>query len=203
MSDQHNLPINVDTEREVGTITYANEVIAIIAGMAMNEVEGVVGTPAASGGIADLFARKPATRGVKVEVGTEETSVDLVISVEYGKPIQRVATDVQENVRKAIETMTGLHVIKVDVHVSGISFEKEKEEMQEGYVKATATANSEREAEEDNPPGSADVDSPPEGIDPDELPIRNIHMNDGRTDDEAEADSATFSSDEAPEDEGK
>lgn len=198
MSDNQNLPINVDAEREVGTITYANEVIAIIAGMAMNEVEGVVTTAASNSGIADLFrSSKPATRGVKVEVGTEETSVDLVLSVEYGKPIQKVCTEVQENVRKAIETMTGLHVVKVDIHVAGISFEKETQEMEESYVKATAPV------ETANDPVTADVDNPPEGVDADELPIRNVQLNDERTDDDAETESAKMKDEPEQDSEGE
>lgn len=136
-----NLPINVDAAREVGSITYANEVIAIIAGMATAEVDGVASMTNTSS-IADLFARtKPVTKGVKVEVGVEEASVDLALTVEYGKPIQKVCTEVQESVRKAIETMTGLHVVKVDVHVTGVSFERETQEMAQGYVKATSAGN--------------------------------------------------------------
>lgn len=197
MSDNHNLPVNVDSVSEVGSITYANEVIAIIAGMAMNEVDGVVGTGGSSAGIADLFARnKPVTRGVKVEVGTEEASADLVFSVEYGRPIQKVATEVQENVRKAIESMTGLHVVKVDVHVVGISFEKETHELEAGYVKASeAHASSEEK--------TADVDSPPAGVNPDDLPVRNVHMDDERMEDENEEKSAEFGDDDPAQREGE
>lgn len=128
-----NLPIHVNDASEVGSITYASEVIAIIAGMAASEIDGVAQMGAQSS-IADILARgrKPVTKGVKVEVGAEEASVDLVFSVEYGKPIQRVCKDVQESVRKSIETMTGLHVVKVDVHVLGVSFEKETRQLEEG-----------------------------------------------------------------------
>jgi uncharacterized alkaline shock family protein YloU len=135
-----NLPINLEEAREAGNITYANEVIAIIAGMATNEVDGVA-SMVASTSIADLFGRsKPVTRGVKVEVGLEEASVDLMLTVEYGKPIQKVCTEVQESVRRAIESMTGLHVVKVDVHVVGVSFERETQQIQQGYVQATSPA---------------------------------------------------------------
>lgn len=135
----NNLPINVDTGMTVSTITYANEVIAIIAGMAAGEVDGVASMTNTSA-IADLFGRgKQVTRGVKVEVGVEEASADLMLVVEYGKPIQKVCTEVQEGVKKAIETMTGLHVVRVDVHVTGISFERDTQEMAQGYVKATST----------------------------------------------------------------
>ncbi|GHU66367.1 hypothetical protein FACS1894184_04180 [Clostridia bacterium] len=122
-----NLPAHVATSMtEIGSITYASEVVAIIAGMAAAEIDGVAAMGTAAS-IVDLLGRKnkPVTRGVKVEVGSEEASVDLVFTVEYGKPIQRVCRDVQESVRKSIETMTGLHVVKVDVHVLGVSFEKE------------------------------------------------------------------------------
>ena len=121
-----NLPLTLDQdEGSTGTITYANEVIAIIAGVAANEVEGVAGM-CSGGGITDVFGRnKNITKGVKVELGTEEAAVDIYLTIEYGTPIQTAAAAVQENVRKSIESMTGLHVVRVDVHVQGVSFEKE------------------------------------------------------------------------------
>jgi len=123
-----NLPVTkVDVDLENGgTITYANEVIATIAGVAANEIDGIAGM-CVSGGFSEILGRnKNITRGVKVEVGSQEAAVDLYIIVEYGKPIQKVAAEVQENVRKALESLTGLHVVRVDVHVQGVSFEKEK-----------------------------------------------------------------------------
>ena len=83
---------------------------------------------------------KNATRGVKVEVGSEEVSVDIYLNVEYGTPIQRAAHDVQEGVKKGIESMTGLHVVRVDVHVQGVSFEKENNALQAGAGKAVLEA---------------------------------------------------------------
>lgn len=126
-----NLPVNAEIESpDGGTITYANEVIAIISGIAANEIEGIAGM-VTSGGFGDIIGKnRNITRGVKVEVGTEEVSIDLYAIVEYGQPIQKVATEVQENVRKSIEAMTGLKVVRVDVHIQGVSFEKEKREVQ-------------------------------------------------------------------------
>ena len=126
-----NLPLTLDNDvNSTGTITYANEVIAIIAGVAANEVEGVAGM-CSGGGITEVFGRnKNITKGVKVELGTEEAAVDIYLIVEYGTPIQTCAAAVQENVRKSIESMTGLHVVRVDVHVQGVSFEKEKKALQ-------------------------------------------------------------------------
>lgn len=133
-----NLPLNINTEADdAGTITYANEVIAIIAGVAANEVEGIAGMCTA-GGISDILGRnRNITKGVKVEIGTEEASVDLYVIIEYGTPIQKAASDCQENVRKAIETMTGLHVVRVDVHVQGVSFEQENKALQSGQEVAS------------------------------------------------------------------
>lgn len=125
------LPVKVDVDlQNGGTISYANEVIATIAGVAANEVDGIAGM-CVSGGFSEILGRnRNITRGVKVEVGSQEAAVDLYIIVEYGKPIQKVAGEVQENVRKALESLTGLHVVRVDVHVQGVSFEKEKKAAQ-------------------------------------------------------------------------
>lgn len=125
---KENLPLTLEQDTDsTGTITYANEVIAVIAGVAANEVEGVAGMCSGSSSISDVFGRnKNITKGVKVELGTEETAVDIYLIVEYGTPIQTCAAAVQENVRKSIESMTGLHVVRVDVHVQGVSFEKEQ-----------------------------------------------------------------------------
>ena len=126
-----NLPVDAEMKMsDGGSITYANEVIAIISGIAANEIEGIAGM-VTSGGFGDIIGKnRNVTRGVKVEVGTEEVSVDLYTIIEYGQPIQRVATEAQENVRKSIEAMTGLKVVRVDVHVQGVSFEKDKREAQ-------------------------------------------------------------------------
>ena len=126
-----NLPVNTEpVVSDGGTISYANEVIAIISGIAASEIEGIAGMVTA-GGLGEIISKnRNITRGVKVEVGTEEVSVDLYTIIEYGQPIQKVASEVQENVRKSIESMTGLKVVRVDIHVQGVSFEKDKKENQ-------------------------------------------------------------------------
>ncbi|MBQ8653883.1 MAG: Asp23/Gls24 family envelope stress response protein [Clostridia bacterium] len=135
-----NLPLTVDNDTEqTSSITYANEVVATIAGVAAGEVEGIAGMCNVSGGILSKKANN-VTRGVKVEIGTEEASVDVYLNVEYGTPIQKAAQDVQENIRKSIESMTGLHVVRVDVHVQGVSFEKENNTLTAGREKAVLEA---------------------------------------------------------------
>lgn len=137
MAKKENLPLTVDVnDLEPGSnITYASEVVAIIAGIAASEVEGIAGmVNVPSGNL--LGKNRGVTKGVKVETGTEEASVDLYVTVEYGKPIQKAAQEAQENVRRAIESMTGLHVVRVDVHVQGVSFDKENNALLAGAKNA-------------------------------------------------------------------
>lgn len=139
-----NLPINVDESPENGSISYANDVIATIVGVATSEVDGIAGLAGASSITSLLGTRsgnKGLSKGVKVEVGAEEVAVDVSVSVDYGMPIQKVGHNVQENVRKSIESMTGLHVIKVDVHVVGVSFERENKELEQGQEFARIQAD--------------------------------------------------------------
>jgi len=165
-----NLPLSLRKDDDsTGTITYANEVIAIIAGVAANEVEGIAGM-CTSGGITEVFGRnRNITKGVKVEIGSEEASVDLFVVVEYGTPIQTAALNVQENVRKAIETMTGLHVVRVDVHVQGVSFEKENKELQAGLENAELEkVEAPKEIPAPEPESEADLNAAPEETPADE-----------------------------------
>ena len=137
MATKETLPMNIDlNDMEPGSnIIYSNEVVSIIAGVAASEVEGIASMVSVPNG--NLLGKKrDITKGVKVEIGTEEASVDLYVTVEYGKPIQKAAHDAQEAVRKAIEEMTGLHVVRVDVHVQGVSFEKENNALNAGAQNA-------------------------------------------------------------------
>ena len=138
------LPVNTDDLKPSSNITYNNEVVAIIAGLAANEVEGIAGMCTVSGSL--MSKNRNVTKGVKVEVGSEEVAVDLYVIVEYGIPIQRAAADAQENVRKAIESMTGLHVVRVDVHVQSVSFEQDKKALQAGAQQAALVAGEEFDA---------------------------------------------------------
>ncbi|MBP1763742.1 MAG: alkaline shock protein 23 [Firmicutes bacterium] len=118
------------TERnETGSIRIADEVVGIIAGLAATEVPGVAGMSAGLvGGIVEMLGKKNLAKGVKVEVGEREAAVDLYIIVEYGVRIPDVALRVQENVKRAIESMTGLDVVEVNVHIQGVGFAPEEKE---------------------------------------------------------------------------
>jgi len=122
-----------ETERtELGELRIANEVVSIIAGLAATEVQGVAGMSGGiAGGIAEMLGRKNLSKGVKVEVGEEQAAVDLFVVVEYGVHIPTVAWNIQENVKRAIESMTGLQVVEVNVHVQGVHFPQSEEEKPE------------------------------------------------------------------------
>jgi len=115
-------------QQQGGTIRISDDVVATIAGLAALETSGVA---AMSGGISEGLAKrisgKNVHKGVSVEVGTEEAAVDLRIIVEYGSKIHQVCRMLQENVKDALEAMTGLRVVEINVKVEGVAF-KEKEE---------------------------------------------------------------------------
>lgn len=108
------------------TVKIADEVVGVIAGIAASEVEGVA---AMSGGVVsglgEMLGKKSLSKGVKVEVGEKQTALDLFLVMEYGVRIPEVARKVQESVKRAVESMTGLEVVEVNVHVAGVSFHLE------------------------------------------------------------------------------
>ena len=122
--------INVSENGEVsGNIKISDEVIATIAGIAAEEVKGVAGM---YGTFTDdivekLGAKKSYSKGVKVDVTDNVVIIDLDIIIDYGTKIPDVSWEIQENVKNNIETMTGLEVEKVNIHVEGVSFAKQKE----------------------------------------------------------------------------
>jgi len=126
---ENNMTIDIEKGQDKGQITYANEVIATIVSVATTEVEGIAGIAGAQS-VSGILAKGKTPRSVRVDMVGEDVNVDVSVTVDYGMPIQKVGRNAQENVRKSIESMTGLHVEKVDLHVVGVSFEKENQEMQ-------------------------------------------------------------------------
>lgn len=123
---------------DMGTIKITDEVVAIIAGIAAMEVPGVTSMSGGiAGGIAEALGRKNLSKGVKVEVGEKEAAIDLFIIVEYGYRIPEVAWTIQERVKNAVEDMTGLNVVEVNIHIQGVNIEREhRKELPEEQTKA-------------------------------------------------------------------
>lgn len=121
---------NIDRNDNVmGKVKIADEVVAVIAGLAATEVSGVAAmSGGVVGGIAEKLGRKNLAKGVKVEVGERETAIDLYIIVEFGARIPDVALRIQEGVEKAVESLTGLKVVEVNIHVQGVHFKGEEQE---------------------------------------------------------------------------
>ena len=111
------------SEQEFGKITFANEVLATIAGIAACDVKGVAGMCGGfKDGIVDLLGKKNFTKGVKVAVNEKAVTVDIAIVVDYGVKLPEVCANIQDSVSKALETMTGLTVTDVNIAVEGLKF---------------------------------------------------------------------------------
>ncbi|MBR2241313.1 MAG: Asp23/Gls24 family envelope stress response protein [Clostridia bacterium] len=104
-------------------IKIADDVVAVIAGVAVSEIPGVANMAGGfAGGITEVLSgKKNLAKGIKVDVGEKETKIDVNIIVEYGTRIPDVAYEIQTKVKKAVETMTGLKVVEVNVHVQGVN----------------------------------------------------------------------------------
>lgn len=110
-------------EEKSSSLKIADEVVGVIAGIAASEVEGVASmSGGVVSGLGEMLGKRSFSKGVKVEVGERQTALDLFVVMEYGIRIPDVARRVQENVKRAVESMTGLEVVEVNVHVAGVSF---------------------------------------------------------------------------------
>ena len=170
MSENYQPDVKLD-ENPNGTVSFATEVVATIAGLAATEVEGVASMSSQSSGFADMFSRKNTrnfTKGVRIDLDDNKVTVDITIVVEYGSPVPDVARSIQENVKKAIETMSGLDVHAVDVHVAGVSFEREQKavaELEEQRRKMLEKSEETVKAEEPQEPQDDEDEEPDEELD--------------------------------------
>lgn len=128
-------------EVDEGSIKIADEVVGIITGLAATEIDGVAGMSGGiAGGIADMLGRKSLSKGVKVQVTDDTASVDVYVIIDYGNSIPDVAWKIQDNVKQAIEGMTGLDVKAVNVHVQGVNFpETDQKEAEEKELEEVET----------------------------------------------------------------
>jgi len=110
---------------EKGSINISDDVIATMVRIAVREVDGVAGMAVTAGpAVAELLNKKTSVKGVKVNFGDESVEIDAMIMVKYGSNVVQVATAVQETVVNNVQCMTGIDNVTVNVHVSGIAFEK-------------------------------------------------------------------------------
>lgn len=129
----------INEEKEVVTqntengIEISNDVIAVIAGVAVSEVQGVSSMSGGfAGGISEVLSgKKNLAKGIKVEKTENVTKIDVNIIVEYGSRIPDIAFEIQNRVKKAVEGMTGFKVEEVNVHVQGVNTDILKDESKE------------------------------------------------------------------------
>lgn len=125
MSEYENTAYTIKDEKNGGEVLIANDVIATIACVATTEVEGVA---AMSGNITNeiigKLGVKNASKGARIDLENGEVRADLSITMKYGYSIPKVCAQVQERVAAAIRNMTGLEVVKVNLHVVGVNIQK-------------------------------------------------------------------------------
>ena len=109
-----------------GNVNIADDVVGVIASIAASEIEGI---KALSGSLSDevmeIIGKKNFNKGVHVDLNDNIVVVELSVVVDFGTKIQEIAIEVQENVKLAIESMTGLKVAGVNVTIEGINIKKE------------------------------------------------------------------------------
>ena len=127
MEENKNEEIMIDEQekKEANGIKISNDVIAVIAGVAVSEVPGVSGMAGGfAGGISEVFSgKKNLAKGIKADINENSAKIDVNIIVEYGSRIPDVAFEIQNRVKKAVESMTGLKVEEVNVNVQGVNTE--------------------------------------------------------------------------------
>ena len=125
MSEENRSTHKLYEKEKIGEVQIADEVVAIIAGLAATEVEGV---DSMAGNITNelvgKLGMKNLSKGVKVDVTEEHVSVDLSLNIRYGYSIPSVSEQVQEKVSTAIENMTGLTVLDVNVKITGVNMDE-------------------------------------------------------------------------------
>ena len=131
MEENNNVEVNENLQEEINKenegIKISNDVVAVIAGVAVSEVRGVASMQGGfAGGVGEVLSGKKNL--AKVEATEKSAKIDVNIIVEYGTRIPDIAFEIQNRVKKSIESMTGLKVTEVNVHVQGVSIEAEKKE---------------------------------------------------------------------------
>lgn len=111
---------------DFGEVLISSEVVTSIAGLAALEVKGVQSTIGSiTNEIVGRFGHKNLGKGVKAVINGDEVIVDMNINMKYGYNILKTCNQIQEKVKQAVESMTGLHVLEVNVRIAGIAIDKE------------------------------------------------------------------------------
>lgn len=125
---QKNNAYHMESSSKIGEVKIADDVVATIAGLAATEVEGVAAlTGNLTKEIVGKLGMKNLSKGVKIELMEKSVSVELSITMKYGYNIPKTSTAVQDKVKAAIESMTGLSVSDVNIRIVGVEIEHDKQ----------------------------------------------------------------------------
>lgn len=117
---------DLNNEQTIGIVKISDEVVSVIAGIAAEEIEGIVEF---QHGVSSIFkGKKTSGKTVKVTLNENSALIEMAVSVEYGRKIPDVVAKVQENIKRTVEAMTGLSVEAVDIYVQNIYMPKKEEE---------------------------------------------------------------------------
>ena len=137
---------NQDTE--LGNISVSKDVVAIIVAMEATKVKGVVGLTAGRKGMsAPLLDKNNLTKGIEVSMNQKEVAISISLVADYTVGIYQTARETQRNVKKAIETMAGLKVSKVDINVLDVKFKEEIEKKGKNELKKETKEGKEEDKE--------------------------------------------------------
>ena len=126
MSKEEKKTYTIKSDENLGEVKIADEVVAIIAGLAATEIEGVASMAGnITNELVSKLGMKNLSKGVKISVKDETVAVALALNLEYGYQIPEVSKKVQEKVKSAIETMTGLEVSHVNIRIAAVNTEAE------------------------------------------------------------------------------
>ena len=129
MAEKEKKPGQENQDTELGNISVSKDVVAIIVAMETTKIKGVVGLTAGRKGMsAPLLDKNNLTKGIEVSMNQKEVAITISLVADYSVGIYQTARETQKNVKKAIETMAGLNVTKVDINVLDVKFKEEKEE---------------------------------------------------------------------------
>lgn len=119
---------DINRDENIGIVKISDEVVSVIAGIAAQEVDGILDCQnGVAGNLTNIFkGKKSAVKGTKVTLEDDKAIIDMNVAVEYGRKINDLASTVQENVKKTVEAMTGLEVDSVNICVQSIYLPKEE-----------------------------------------------------------------------------
>lgn len=120
---------DLNKDENIGVVKISDEVVSVIAGIAAQEIDGIVDYQSGvASNLTNIFkGKKNAPKGTKVTLEDDKATIDMNIAVEYGRKIMDLVAQVQDNVKKTVEAMTGLCVASVNVCVQSIYLPKKEE----------------------------------------------------------------------------